>query len=204
MIGIVINILILGISIIVHEIAHGFVAYRFGDPTAKSLGRLSFNPIVHVDPIGTILLPALLVATSSPILFGWAKPVPINTRYFKNPERDMMFVALAGPLSNLTLASLGALLYKSSFILNFSSPFLSKFILAAIVINILLAVFNLYPIPPLDGSRILHFFLPDKAREWNLKIEKYGFAIIFLLAYLGLFRDTLPYLVSPILTLLLK
>ena len=204
MIGIIINILILGISIIIHEIAHGFVAHRFGDPTAKSLGRLSLNPIVHIDPIGTLLLPALLIATSSPILFGWAKPVPINTRYFKNPERDMMFVALAGPLSNLTLASIAAFLYKSSFILNFSSPFLSKIILATIVINVLLAIFNLYPIPPLDGSRILHFFLPDKAREWNLKIEKYGFAIIFLLAYLGLFRDTLPYLVSPVLTFLLK
>lgn len=158
-----------------HELAHGFVAYKLGDPTARSLGRLTLNPIKHLDPIGALSLVFLRV--------GWAKPVPINPRYFKKPKRDMALVALAGPLSNILLAFLLAPiwllllnLYISTYV---EASLLSKLLYTLLdfvgilhIINISLALFNLIPIPPLDGSRILSAFLPDKANMWIYRNER--------------------------------
>lgn len=170
---------VLIVSIVIHEVAHGRVAYHFGDSTAKNLGRLTLNPIAHVDIVGSLLLPILCVVSHSPFFFGWAKPVPIDTRYFKNPLEDMMWVALAGPLSNLTLALVASI--TKLFVVG---GVLSLVCEAFIVINIVLAVFNLMPIPPLDGSRILIRFLPVSLQEMMLKIEPYGFFIVLVAIYL--------------------
>ncbi len=168
-----------------HELAHGYIAYKLGDPTAKSLGRLTLNPIKHLDPIGALSLIFFRV--------GWARPVPINPRYFKKPRRDMALVALAGPLSNLILAFLlvpAWLGLRNLFIATYvSGAFLSRFLSVIIdfigilhIINLSLAIFNLIPIPPLDGSRILSALLPPKANMWIYRNERKIY--IFLLGWL--------------------
>ena len=166
----------------IHEYAHGFVAGKLGDPTAKSLGRLTLNPIKHIDLFG--FLSMLLFG------FGWAKPVPINTRYFKNPKRDMAISALAGPVSNLLLAVVFALLlklYYSFFIFSVSSEaayFIYLFLILGIRLNITLAVFNLIPIPPLDGSRIMLLFLPTDTYFKIMRYERYlSIALMIALAF---------------------
>ncbi len=171
-----------------HEFAHGYVAYRLGDPTARTLGRLTLNPLKHLDPIGTI---AFFF-----IKFGWAKPVPVNPRYFKNPSKDMLLVALAGPLTNLTLAVISALAAKFLWLIASVIPHtsltaaifvpLNGMLIASVWINLVLCVFNFLPIPPLDGSRILYGLLPpDLARSYQ-KLEPYGFIIVLVLAFSGL------------------
>ncbi|GIW67187.1 MAG: site-2 protease family protein [Candidatus Parcubacteria bacterium] len=159
--------LILIYSIILHEISHGYVAYKLGDPTAKYEGRLSLNPIPHIDPIGTILLPALTFLTSG-FIFGWAKPVPYNPYNLKNPNRDSIYIALAGPLTNICLAIIFSFLYKF---------FPLQAFLFGLRINLVLAFFNLLPIPPLDGSKILLTKIPLEIYQY---LEIYGFILIII------------------------
>ena len=176
-------------SVVCHEIAHGFVAYRLGDPTASRMGRLSFNPIVHVDLFGTIILPAILLMTKSPFLFAWAKPVPVNPAYFRNPRKGMMLVAMAGPAANLAIAVvLSVVLHLSS---SFLPAFLAKTFAWVSLINIMLMVFNLIPIPPLDGSRIVARFLKGRALWHYMKLERYGMFIVFGLLFLGVISTIL-------------
>lgn len=165
-------------SITFHEVSHGYAAFRLGDPTAKNAGRLTLNPISHIDPVGLLVL----VVTR---MIGWAKPVPVDPRYFKNPRQDMMWVSLAGPASNLLLAVVFAVISgmvppiaQSSFL--YPLAIMLQFM---IVINVGLAVFNLIPIPPLDGSHILQGLLPyEMARSYS-KIEPYGFIILLVLVF---------------------
>ncbi len=175
------------LALTLHEFSHGFVAYSLGDPTAKMMGRLTMNPIRHLDPIGTI---AFFF-----IKFGWAKPVPVNPVHFKNPRKDMLWVALAGPASNLFLAIVSAILTKAVWFLASVIPYskvmeailvpFHQMLIASVWINLVLAIFNFLPIPPLDGSRILSGLLPaDMARSYA-SIERYGFVIILLLAFSG-------------------
>jgi len=170
-------------SIVIHEVAHGWVAYKLGDHTAKSMGRLTLNPIPHIDPLGTLVLPLFLLILGGPV-FGWAKPVPFNPQNFHphvNIRRGSMWVALAGPASNFILA------FIASFVLVFLRKFIPlptaayTFCGAFVGINLFLALLNLVPIPPLDGSKILWGFLPPKYDHYFMMLERYGFFIIVIL-----------------------
>ena len=172
------------LAITFHEYMHGYTAYRLGDPTAKYAGRITFNPIPHIDIFGTILVPLFLIISGSSILIGWAKPVPVNPYNFRNPGRDNMIVSAAGPLSNLVLALGFSFLmilvgiffrYPSGIIL-----ILWDFCKYGIQINVVLAIFNLIPIPPLDGSHILEYYLSPQARDFYDRLKPYGFIILIL------------------------
>lgn len=199
MIEIIIGVFVLISSVVIHEAAHAWTASWFGDPTARLQGRLSLNPAVHLDPFGSVLLPLLLILTGSPVLLGYAKPVPIRAEYFARPVRDMMWVALAGPLSNLTLAAFFGFLYKVGLFLLphwILGSSVVQFVFGyAITINLVLAFFNLIPIPPLDGSRIVMPFLPQQGQHFLNKIEPYGFLIVMGLLYFGV----LGFLLRPLL-----
>jgi Zn-dependent protease len=175
------------LAITVHEAAHGYAAKHFGDKTAYFLGRITLNPIKHIDPVGTVVIPGMLLLLSAPFLFGWAKPVPVNFSNLNNPKKDMMWVALAGPASNLLMAIIWAIilgLFKSS------GPSYALFIIGmaqvGIMINLVLMLLNLLPIPPLDGGRVAVSLLPS---PWSYKlasIERYGMFILIFLIVSGL------------------
>jgi len=187
---IIIIFVILIFSAIVHEVFHGLVAEKLGDDTAREQGRITLNPIPHIDPFGSILLPLLLLFAGSPIIFGAAKPVPVNFNNLKPRKLGMALVALAGPLSNFALAIICALLLKSGLANNIAQPIL----LEAVILNLVLGVFNLIPIPPLDGSKVLASFLPE---EWTFelfKLERWGFFLVLIFLYLG----WLGYILYPV------
>jgi len=171
------------IAITLHEAAHGYTAFYFGDDTAKRAGRLSLNPIRHIDPFGTIILPALLAATTG-FIFGYAKPVPVNAQQLGNPRRDMAIVAAAGPLTNIALAIASAIVFF--FALGFANDnaVLWNLFVMSIQLNFVLAVLNLLPLPPLDGSKVLAAFLPNPLLGPYLRLEPYGFLILIGLIFL--------------------
>jgi Zn-dependent protease len=173
---------VLVFSAILHEIAHGYVAERLGDPTARLLGRLTLNPKNHIDPIMSIMLPLLLIFSGSPVIFGAAKPVPVDPFNLRDGRKDLALVSLAGPLTNVLIAVLGSLLIKISFFFPQEiAVILIPFLLIVVQINLLLAIFNLLPIPPLDGSKIFALLLPEKEANAYLSLGSIGFMILFFL-----------------------
>jgi len=198
------------IAVIAHEVAHGWVAEKLGDPTARMLGRISFNPLVHIDLIGTVLLPLFLVLVHSPFLFGWAKPVPVQFQNLRGGRRAGAWVALAGPLTNLMLASVSALLYHL-IVFGYQHGWLNAGIVAriaepaflmvrfSVVFNLVLLVINLFPLPPLDGGRILTGILPRNLAHGLARLERYGMMVVILLLATGLWEKIL----DPVLNLFL-
>lgn len=176
-------------AITLHEVAHGWAARALGDRTAEMLGRLSLNPIKHIDPIGSVVLPLILLITPGSFMFGWAKPVPVSFRNLKNPRRDMALVAIAGPLSNLVMALGWGVLTKIAISMNPEEGIWLGLLLmghAGIVINLLLMVLNLLPFPPLDGGRVLTGLLPETQARVLDRIEPYGLIVLLALMFTGM------------------
>ncbi len=176
------QVVVLIFSAIIHEYMHGWMADRLGDTTAKDLGRLTLNPIVHIDPIGSIFLPAMLLLSGSSFLFGWAKPVPYNPYNLRDQKYGGAKVAVAGPLANLIVAIVFGLILR---FVPFATPEMFYFIQIIVYINILLMVFNLVPIPPLDGSKVILPFLPTALQEKFMMLENYGMFLVFAFVWLG-------------------
>jgi len=198
----ILQISVLLFSVIIHEIAHGYVAYRRGDPTAKLMGRLTLNPVSHIDIFGSIILPLVLMISGGPI-FGWAKPVPVNPGRLNNPKTDMLWVSLAGCVANFLLAIIAAI--GMALIRKFATSDISvlvtvyQILQAVLIINIILPVLNLLPIPPLDGSRIVYYLLPTELAIKYDRIGMYGFIIIFVLLYTGILWK----IISPVIYFLI-
>jgi Zn-dependent protease len=178
-------------AITVHEVAHGWVAKQYGDNTAFMLGRLTLNPIKHIDLIGSIILPVLLIASGTGFILGWAKPVPVDPRHFKNPRADMAVVALAGPASNIIMAIIWVIVARIGLAIGTSANTLTHMAGAGIGVNVMLAIFNLLPIPPLDGSRILSWLLPNRLAWQYNQMDRYGFIIILALLWTGVLGNIL-------------
>jgi Zn-dependent protease len=185
---------VLLLALSVHESAHAWMADRCGDPTARLLGRVTLNPIPHIDLVGTILLPLFMLLTNIPLI-GWAKPVPVNSMHFRHPSRDEILVSVAGPASNLLLAIALYILYVAAQLgglftaipRSFAEP-LYLLLYIGVSINVLLLIFNLIPIPPLDGSHVLENLLPYNARQRYLQLAHYGWLLLLVLLWVGVFR----------------
>lgn len=199
-------------AIVFHEVAHGWVANRLGDPTAARMGRLTLNPLAHIDLFGTILVPLMLIIANAPFLFGYAKPVPVNFYNLRSPKRDMVWVALAGPVTNLVLALVWVGILKGvaivlgaqegsgdSGILTFFTP-IALMAERGIVINVVLAVFNMIPLPPLDGGRVMVGLLPQPFSSTLARVEPYGFIILIVL----LMTHALDKIIGPAANLLFR
>ncbi len=199
-------------AIILHEIAHGLVAYRLGDSTAKDAGRLTLNPVPHIDPFGTVVLPLLLIAAHSPFLFGYARPVPVDFRRLRHPKRDMILVAAAGPLTNIVLAVISAVIFRT--ILGLHLPAdgawtgtliagltpMAMMARNSVVFNVVLAVFNLLPILPLDGGRVLTGLLPLRQAIAFSRLERYGMMIVLLL----MMTNVIGQIIGPVVNVFLR
>jgi len=194
---------ILLFSVVVHEVAHGWMAYRLGDPTARDMGRLTLNPIPHIDPIGSIAIPLLSYISAGAVFIAWAKPVPVNPMFFRNPRRDDILVSVVGPLSNMLVAAFCAVAYVFSVRLigplenlpagfeTSAAEFVTKMFLAGITMNIFLAVFNMIPVPPLDGSHVLSSVLPPEVGERYRQIGFFGIIVVLFLMRVEPIRDAL-------------
>lgn len=193
------SIVVLIVSVVVHEVSHGLAALYLGDETAKNEGRLTLNPLKHIDPFGSVILPVLLAITNAGFMLGWAKPVPFNPYNLRDQRWGPAIVAGAGPLSNIIIALFFGLLLRFGFLfLNSISPSLPSILASIVVINLVLAVFNMMPVPPLDGSKILFAFLPQSLRNYLYQFEKYGlFLIIIFILFVW-------QLVSPLILFLFK
>lgn len=202
LVSIVVPYVCLLFSLCVHEAAHAAMANRCGDPSARLMGRMTLNPIAHIDPIGTVVMPLLMMVTNIGVLFGWAKPVPFNPRNLKNIRRDPVLIAMAGPASNLALALIFVFLLRILFALEGSlSPnsaeMLMAFFFQMIMINLVLMLFNLIPVPPLDGHYVLHFFLPPSGQRMLEQIGPFGIIIAIIVAQ-PLMRIGFPILMQAV------
>lgn len=200
------------LGVVIHEVSHGWAAERLGDPTARHLGRITLNPLVHIDPVGTIILPLFLIVTNSPFLFGWAKPVPVNFANLRGGRRDMAMVSLAGPLSNFSIAAVSAVLYHL-ILWGFQSGWMVRGSLAAgiaeplflmarisVSFNLVLMAVNLLPVPPLDGGRIMVGILPIRIASLLARLERYGMLIVLILIATGLWG----YFVNPVINTFMR
>lgn len=205
-----IPLVVLIFSAILHEVMHGVVADRLGDPTARVMGRLTLNPIPHLDPIMSIALPALLVLSGSPVIFGAAKPVPVNPIHFKDPRKDMALTALAGPLTNVFLAVIAAQIIKfvptstSASLGGPIDPLLHPLLYTIVLYNLMLAIINLIPIPPLDGSKVIAAILPDDLAQSYLSIQQFGIFILFFLLIFPIGGFSLGSLISKLIFFSIK
>lgn len=195
----IIKIIILIFSLIIHELGHGFMAYLCGDKTAKIYGRLSLNPLKHLDPVGT-LFPILMILTGSSFVVGWAKPIPVNYGRIKNGRLGEFLIAIAGVSTNFILMIVGAIIFK--IIRYSSSELLIQSVSYLITINMVLGIFNLLPIPPLDGSRVIGSFLSLKDREKIFSYDRFGIVLVILLAYFGLLSKILIPIYDTVINLL--
>ena len=198
---IILQVAVLALAISVHESAHAYMADRRGDPTARKLGRVSFNPLVHVDLFGTILLPAFLIFSVAPFLFGWARPVPVNPRNLRNPARDKAWISVAGPAANFLLMLVGIIFFVVFFPFVMQVEGLPELLTFNTVINSLLGVFNLLPVPPLDGGGIAEYLLPHRESQWFRQNRFFVFMFFILLWMTGILPRFLRIFLSVILGL---